>query len=63
VRVAEKLTVDPGDGVTDGDVDATITGTAAELYLALWNRGDAVAGTGRPGVLEQWHATQRVRWS
>jgi uncharacterized protein (TIGR03083 family) len=63
VRVAERLTVDPGDDAAEGDVDATVTGTAAELYLALWNRGDAVAGTGRPGVLEQWHATQHVRWS
>jgi uncharacterized protein (TIGR03083 family) len=63
VRVAEKLTVDPGDGELDTSADAAITGTAAELYLALWNRGDAVGGTGRPGVLEQWHATQRVRWS
>ena len=63
VDVAERLTVEPGDPPAAGDVAATITGTAAELYLALWNRGADVVVTGRSDVLEQWAATQRVRWS
>ncbi len=62
VEVAERLTVEPGDPPA-GDVAATITGTAVELYLALWNRGADVAVTGRSEVLERWGATQRVSWS
>ncbi|HTN81069.1 MAG TPA: maleylpyruvate isomerase family mycothiol-dependent enzyme, partial [Acidimicrobiales bacterium] len=41
VRVDERLTVDPGDA-DDPDADARLTGTAAALYLALWNRGDDI---------------------
>ena len=62
VDVAERLTVEPGDPPA-GDVAATITGTAVELYLALWNRGADVAVTGRSEILERWAATQRVGWS
>jgi uncharacterized protein (TIGR03083 family) len=67
VRVAPRLTVEPGNGDADreGGTDpaATLTGTAAQLYLALWNRGDEIEATGRAGVLERWRATQRVGWS
>ena len=42
---------------------ATFSGTAAELYLGLWNRGSEVLATGRPGVLEAWRDRQRIRWS
>jgi len=59
LRVGPKLTVSLGDG----GADATITGTAAGVYLALWNRGSDVAIEGRPDVLDRWRATQRVRWS
>jgi uncharacterized protein (TIGR03083 family) len=45
------------------DADAIVAGSAAELYLGLWNRGDEITATGRPGVLEAWQAGQRVRWS
>ncbi len=61
LRVDERLTVDPGDESVDGD--ATITGGAAAIYLALWNRGDEATVEGRPGLLERWRQTQRVRWS
>lgn len=61
LRVDERLTVDPGDESVDGD--ATITGTAAAVYLALWNRGDEATVEGRPGLLERWRQTQQVRWS
>jgi hypothetical protein len=65
LRVAERLTVDPGDGSDDGAAPAaTITGSAVDLYLALWNRGGevAVAG-GRSDALDRWRSTQRVTWS
>lgn len=59
LQVASKLTVSAGGN----GGDATITGTAAGIYLALWNRGSEISLEGRPGVLERWRATQRVRWS
>lgn len=43
--------------------DAALTGTAAQLYLGLWNRGDEITGSGRPGLLAQWREVQRVRWA
>ncbi len=61
LRVDERLGVDPGDEAVEGD--ATITGTAAAIYLALWNRGDEATVEGRPGLLDRWRQTQRVRWS
>jgi uncharacterized protein (TIGR03083 family) len=62
VNVAERLTVEPGD--PDGDAaDATITGTASQLYLALWNRGDEAHDVGRADVVDRWRATQRVTWN
>ena len=61
VRVDERLTVDPGDDDVD-DADARLTGSAAGLYLALWNRGDHIDVHGRLDVLERWHEVQRVTW-
>lgn len=43
------------------DPDTVLTGTAVQLYLALWNRGVEVAETGLP-LLESWSAGQRVTW-
>ena len=62
VNVAERLTVEPGDQPGDA-ADATITGSAAALYLALWNRSDRVDTAGRADVLDRWRATQRVTWN
>jgi len=39
------------------------TGTAAQLYLGLWNRGTEITSAGRTDVLDRWHRVQRVRWS
>jgi uncharacterized protein (TIGR03083 family) len=49
----------------DGPADATLSGSAADLYLAVWNRGDdsAIQVAGDPSVLEAWHANHRIRWS
>jgi uncharacterized protein (TIGR03083 family) len=43
--------------------DVNLTGTAAQLYLALWNRGEEIEVTGRPGWLETWREQMRVVWS
>ena len=45
------------------DAEAAFAGTAAQLYLGLWNRGAEITETGRPGVLEAWRERQRVRWT
>lgn len=47
-----------------GDVDLVIKGSAAELYLLMWNRtsGSTVDLSGDEGALDIWHATHRVRW-
>lgn len=63
LRVAPRLTVDPDERGEGDDIAATITGTAVQLYLALWNRGDQVQVTGRSDVLDHWRSTQHVRWS
>lgn len=49
----------------DGPSDVTLTGTAADLYLAMWNRGDdaGLAITGDRGILDLWHDNVHVRWS
>jgi uncharacterized protein (TIGR03083 family) len=62
VRVDERLSVDAGDGDAP-DADARLTGSAAALYLGLWNRGDEIEADGKPEVLTRWHAVQRVTWS
>jgi uncharacterized protein (TIGR03083 family) len=55
-------------GITRADVsraaDLTVTGTASDLYLALWNRGDdgTISAAGDREVLDVWHACTGVRW-
>jgi uncharacterized protein (TIGR03083 family) len=44
-----------------GEPDAVLTGTAAQLYLGLWNRGDELTTTGRD-VRDQWREQMRVVW-
>ena len=55
VTVAEKLTV------TDDGPGDEVSGTAAQLYLGLWNRGDEITASG--DFVERWRAAQRIRWS
>lgn len=59
VRVDEQLTV--ADDGTDPDV--VIQGSAAALYLALWNRGDDIEVSGDHSLVARWRTTQRIRWS
>lgn len=63
LHVAERLTVEPPATAEpeDGDV-VRITGTAAQLYLGLWNRGEELTVSGRPDLLERWRAVQQVTW-
>ncbi len=48
-----------------GGADLTLTGTAAELYLLLWNRAldSSVTMTGDVAIMDLWHGNFRVRWS
>ena len=50
---------DPGQPVS-----LTLTGTASDLYLALWNRGDdaAISASGDRQLLDTWHTYTGVRW-
>ena len=61
------LTIGDGPIVTapgaSGRPDAVFSGTAAQLYLSLWNRADEITADGRPDVLDQWRRHVRVRWS
>jgi uncharacterized protein (TIGR03083 family) len=63
LHVAEKLTVEPGDATDGSGAAATISGPAAAIYLALWNRGDEVQLTGDAGLLDRWRTSQRIGWS
>lgn len=50
---------------TSGDADVTVRGTAADLYLLLWNRRD-LAGLdviGDETLLDLWRSNVQVRWS
>jgi uncharacterized protein (TIGR03083 family) len=49
---------EPGPGETDL---VEISGTAAEVYLALWNRGDEISGTD-PVLLDRWRTDVQVSW-
>ena len=52
-------------GRADAPADLTVTGTASDLYLALWNRGDdaGITATGDLALLETWHTFTGPRWS
>ncbi len=62
VNVAEQLTTDPDPQAAAGTADVVFSGSAAQLYLALWNRGDEIEVSGRTGLLARWRETQRVTW-
>ncbi|NNF62919.1 MAG: maleylpyruvate isomerase family mycothiol-dependent enzyme [Acidimicrobiia bacterium] len=59
VRVAESLTI------TDEPSESprlSIGGTAASIYLGLWNRSDELTLTGDHELMKRWRKTQKVRW-
>ncbi|HEY7815880.1 MAG TPA: maleylpyruvate isomerase family mycothiol-dependent enzyme [Nakamurella sp.] len=47
----------------DPEAQSRITGTAAALYLGLWNRGDDIAERGTVDLLGHWRDQVRVTWS
>jgi len=57
------------DGITTfrgvGPADVTVEGTALDVYLSMWNRGDSsdLTITGDDEVLAAWHNGHRIRWS
>jgi uncharacterized protein (TIGR03083 family) len=61
-------TVRIGDGPIEtavgahGPADAEFTGTAAQLYVGLWNRADEITVSGRAETLDEWRKAVRVRW-
>ena len=61
------VTMGPDDTETSraGDAaDLTLTATAADLYVQLWNRtpDSSIAMSGDPGLIDLWNANFRVRW-
>lgn len=47
----------------DADADLTVSGTARELYLALWNRGDEMALSGDLTLWATWRERMRITWT
>jgi uncharacterized protein (TIGR03083 family) len=56
----EPPVVTPG---ADPHAHAVISGSAAALYLGLWNRGDDIAENGTVEALGHWRDQVRVAWS
>jgi len=61
LHVGPTLTVPPGDLDEKGGA-VTLTGSAAAIYLGLWNRGDELTCLGDPEFLARWRAVQQVFW-
>jgi uncharacterized protein (TIGR03083 family) len=59
----DALVTTVGEGAAAEVPDVSFTGTAAQLYLSLWNRGEEMVTEGREDALEIWRKQVRVRWS
>jgi uncharacterized protein (TIGR03083 family) len=46
----------------DGPADVEFSGTAAQIYVTLWNRADEITVQGRPETLDEWRSNIRIRW-
>lgn len=47
----------------DGPSDVTLTGSASNLYLAVWNRGNPpIEVTGDPELITTWHENFKFKW-
>ena len=62
VTIGPERTATSHDGI---GADLSLSGTAAELYLLLWNRtpDTSVTMTGERELMDLWHGNFRVRWS
>lgn len=49
------------DGRTEESPDCTWTGTATQIYLGLWNRGNEIQQDG-VDVLTFWRDHLRIEW-
>ncbi|HWC23117.1 MAG TPA: maleylpyruvate isomerase family mycothiol-dependent enzyme [Flexivirga sp.] len=49
------------EGATEDEPDARLRGTATQLYLGLWNRGDEIQQEG-VDVLTFWREHLRIEW-
>jgi len=60
------LTFSP-DGTIRDDAPAqvSLTGSASDLYLVVWNRGrdETINVDGDPEILDTWHRKVRRRWT
>lgn len=50
------------EGSTASEPDTTLSGSAAQLYLGLWHRGDEIDQDGA-GILGFWRDRMHVRWN
>lgn len=59
---ADPLRTERGSGSGAGDADCAVHGTAAELYLALWNRGpyEGLEISGDASIMELWRRTAAI---
>ena len=65
VRIGPDAPVAERDPSTTADADCAVTGPAADVYLALWNRrtADDLAVAGDRSVLDLFRGGLRVRWT
>jgi uncharacterized protein (TIGR03083 family) len=59
----DQVRAEPAESLGDGDADATVRGTSAELYRWLWNRPSAAVVSGDQAAAALWARAVRVRWS
>ncbi|HEX5532583.1 MAG TPA: maleylpyruvate isomerase N-terminal domain-containing protein [Actinomycetales bacterium] len=64
LRLGDRIEAVPvrADSAEIPAADHRFTGTAAPLYLGLWNRGDEITSSDSE-LLRQWRGKQRIRWS
>ena len=61
VRIGDgPIVTTPGE---TGPAEVVFSGTAAQLYLSLWNRADEITTNGRSDVVDEWRSQVRIRWS
>ena len=62
MRVGEGRTTSRlGDPAADEADVVDVSGTAAQIYLALWNRGDEISCSD-PELLDRWRSDVQVLW-
>jgi hypothetical protein len=62
MRVGEGRTTSRVGGPSADEADVVdVRGTAVQVYLALWNRGDEVSCSD-PELLERWRSDVQVLW-